>query len=433
MIAVPRLRQYPAQRKGYGVTTSTRPKRYGVEKHGTGYRIKMRWRPYVERFYVESGFADELDADVRARELHRMRDAGSPPPAAGSARTVEQMLDAYLADREGARSTKGERLPLRDSTIERDRHSARALLRYLDRTMPIEKLTRELVVEQHRERAKAHPKAAAEELALLKAALRHAEDRGTRGIDYGIGTIARSPVPRRARRAITAPELVELGEHRSGFVGAGLIPADELPMILGQTGIRIGEALALRDTDVVCTPARVELRIRSNKEGNPDKRVRVVHAGARATLRRALGLRDSTAGPRHLFADERGRALTYSQAYGRAWLPAIRAASAAWLAEHPRHDPADNPFAELTPHDLRSTFATIMRTDYRLDRETVSTLLGHRDGGALLARVYEKADRYELAEAALARFDDDATDDAIADRYQSTGAPSPVALGGYSS
>lgn len=382
------------------VRSLARPARHGVERHGKTWRIRLRWPGHDAPFYAESGFATELDALTRARDLHELRSSGSPPPAAGAALTLAGALDAWRADREGAHEGRGGE-PLRASTLARDDSTVKALLGYLDGALTLAKLTRPLVVAKHRERAKVHPKSAAEELATLKRALRHAEDHGARGIDHGIHSIVRSPVPRRPRRALTSGELVELDAHRVEYPGGGLLPAGELPNLLGRSGLRISEALALRDADIDVTPTTVTLRIRSNKEGNRDKRVRVVDAELDATIRRSLGLRDATAGPRQLFADDYGRRLSYSQAYGRVWLPMRDAAADAWLAAHPTHDPADNPFADLTPHDLRSTFATIMRGEYRVSRETTAHLLGQRDGGATLDRVYDKSDRDDLADREL--------------------------------
>lgn len=374
----------------------SRPKKYGVEKHGAGYRIKMRWTG-VPGFYVESGFADEIDAELRGRDLYKLRATGAPAPSAGAALTVGAALDAWRLDREGAHDGhEGE--VVRDSTLTRDDATIKALLLYFDRDLPLTKLTRPIVVAAHRDRAKAHPKSASEELALLKRALRHAEDHGAAGIDAGIQTIKRSPVPRRQRRALTSREFEAIARHAKvdGRIGRGLLPCCELPELLAFSGLRIREALALRDADVEVEPSgAMWLRIRSNKEGNPDKRVRVVHKALRARLRKALTLRDATAGPRPLFADEYGKPLTYSQAYGSVLTPARRAAEAEWTREHPGHDPLDNPYrdGELTPHDLRSTFATVMRVEYELSRPTVARLLGHRDGGKLLDRVYDKSDR----------------------------------------
>jgi integrase len=328
-----------------------------------------------------------------------MRDAGEPAPTRGAAVTLGDVLDAYRADQEGARTKKGEREPYRASTLLRDDASIKALRRYLDPDLPVTKLSRAMVVAAHRERARAHPKSAGEELALLRRALKDAEDKGTIGIDHGIHTIERSPVPRRTRRALTAREFAQLRRNANPNLGRGLLEDAELLDLLAFTGIRIGEALALRDGDIEIDAAgRMFLRIRTNKEGNPDKRIRVVHKGIRATLRRALRVRDATSGPTLLFRDEYRRPLTYAKATNRIFKPARRNAAAEWSREHPTHDPADNPFlaSELTPHDLRSTFATILRTD-GYSRETVATLLGHRDGGKLLDRVYDKSDRDELA------------------------------------
>jgi len=408
------------------VTTSTRPRRYGVEKHGKGYRIRVKWRGHPEPFYTETGFADEPSAMTRALVLHATRMAGEPPPAAGCEQTLGDVLDAWRADREGLLAGKDG--AIRASTLLRDDNSIKALRRYFDGAMPIGDLKRAEVVEKHRARAKAHPKAAQGELALLKSALGHAEDHGERSIDHGIHSIKPSPVPRRPRRALSSTEHDELVTHRVEYAGAGLLPAHELPAILGRTGLRIGEALALRDTDVDVAPdGSVELRIRSNKEGNPDKRVPVVHEGARLTLRGALTMRDVTRGARPLFADGAGAPLTYSVAYTRVWRPTVEAASSAWLAAHPAHDPDDDPFAELTPHDMRSTFATIMRSEYGLSKPTTAFLLGHSDGGATLDRVYDKSDRGELARAELGKLY--AATGAGAVRYQSTGT-APAALEG---
>jgi len=382
------------------VRSPARPRNRGVERHGKSWRIKLRWKGYERPFYIETGFPTELAAIARAVELAELRDAGSPAPAKGAALTLEQALDAFQLDREGAHEGRNAE-PLRDSTLRRDAASIKAMLRYLDGSLYLSKVTRPMVVAAHRERAKAHPKAASEELRILKLALRHAEDHGARGIDHGIRSIDRSPVPRRPRKALTSAELVELDRHRVPYAGAGLLPLGALPLVLGRSGLRIGEALALRDTDVEITDTSTTLRIRSNKEGNPDKRVRVVDHELAAMLFGALVLRDATRGARPLFADEDGRRLTYSKARNRVFLPARDRAAAAWLAAHPTHDPLDNPFAELTPHDLRSTFATIMRGEYRVSRETTAHLLGQRDGGRLLDRIYDKSNRDELANAEL--------------------------------
>ena len=395
------------------VSSQTRTPRYGVERHGKSWRIRLRWPGHDQRYYCETGFPRESAAIARAVELFELKAAGEPPPLHGGALTLDGVLDAWRADEDGRRSQKGEHAELKSSTLLRTDADLKAIRKYLDCSLPLTKITRAMVVDAHRERARAHPKSAAGELEVLKRALEHAEEHGTRGIDHGIYSIRRSHVPRRVRRSIARTEIVPLtlGAAAYGYRGEGLLPAWTLIDVLARTGLRISEALDLRDADIEITRTKIELRIRSNKEGNRDKRVEVVDRHVRELLRGALRLRDATAGPTLLFADHKGRRMTYSVAYCRIWLPAKRAASAEWLAEHPAHDPADNPFAELTPHDLRSTFATIARTEYGLKRETVAMLLGHRDGGKLLDRVYDKSDRYALADADLARFRDDAAGD----------------------
>jgi integrase len=93
---------------------------------------------------------------------------------------------------------------------------------------------------------------------------------------------------------------------------------------------------------------------------------------------------------RYVFPKREGGPWTYRHWRKLIWDKARERARKAWRERDGLDDEAPTPFCELTPHDLRSTAATLMR-DAGFSREEAAARLGHADTGQLLDRVYDPA------------------------------------------
>lgn len=140
-----------------------------------------------------------------------------------------------------------------------------------------------------------------------------------------------------APRPIAAPELAKLE--------AAVAHADRrtrlLYLVLRWTGVRIGEALALRWRDVELTAGREALTLRTTK-GRVDRHVPLTHGRLVAELARAK--------PRDVAGDAPVFSRSTWNREGRPW--SYRAALVEWGKL------CDAAGVELTPHQLRHTRAT---------------------------------------------------------------------------
>jgi len=152
--------------------------------------------------------------------------------------------------------------------------------------------------------------------------------------------------------------------------------------LLRNTGVRVGELVALRLTDVVISERKGKIVVRWGKGG----RYREIDLNARQAIGDYLGVRPAVADD-HLFIGQRGAGLTV-----RAVESLV--AKYAWLAGLP----------EVTPHTLRHTFAKHL-LDAGENLVTVATLMGHsrldttavytRPGAQDLERAVERLAEHE--------------------------------------
>lgn len=128
------------------------------------------------------------------------------------------------------------------------------------------------------------------------------------------------------------------------------------------------------------------LRIPSRTLGNKSKKEKGIPLtpGERGLFRQQLLVRPPST--RVVFPREGGSA--YDHHFREdVWLPALKAAAAAWCDEHDLPHNAPTPYDGLHVHDLRHTAISLMcRAGYR--PEWVAERVGHNDGGALILRRY---------------------------------------------
>ncbi len=142
--------------------------------------------------------------------------------------------------------------------------------------------------------------------------------------------------------------------------------------IVRETGMRIGEVLALQRADVCLEPGREGLRVRAPKNGHE----RMAVLGAKATPRSLRGLRalikdlHNQPGYVPLFRSNRGTQISYAAAQYQ-WTQLCLAAG---LVD----EVAGKPHLRYTIHQLRHTRGSeLVRAGQPL--EIVQRVLGHRD------------------------------------------------------
>jgi len=375
------------------VTANTARLLPGVDKHGAAYRVRA-WFPDGKggrMRHIENGFPTPDEANARQVELARLKRAGLPPTAAPADRTLAEAAEAFLA----RKRVSGRGRTLRARGFE---HWQRACKPWLDgehAATPLTLLRRHRLEQAVLTRAATAPTSARNELQALKAIIRYAAEPA---VDQSILTIEAIAVEHRQRRALTVDELELLADQAPAY-------ARRMLLVLGTTGLRIGEAFTLTDDRVELHRATAEAPAWGSAlvtaELAKERLAKQVALDAEevALLREQLLAR--AAGTRLVFPTATGRPWRYGQFHKLVWAKATRRAADAWRDERALDETAPTPFDDLTPHDLRSTAATLMRAA-GFTREEAADRLGHVDSGELLDRVYDQGDRGARAQRAIA-------------------------------
>lgn len=185
---------------------------------------------------------------------------------------------------------------------------------------------------------------------------------------------ARNPMsgyaPRKVRRRLPRP-IHDQREQQLLDTSMSVAPPPYrlILTILRETGMRVGEVLALRRGDVTLDPGREALRVREPKNGTE----RVVVLGPTATPRTLRALRThcktTPAGASYdiLFRSPRGTAVSYDAVHYQ-WAQVCERAGLVDEHGHPRY----------TLHQLRHTRGSeLLAQGQRM--EIVQRVLGHRD------------------------------------------------------
>jgi integrase len=357
------------------VTLTTTKLLPGVDRHGAGYRCRLSLNGSL---HIETGLASADRANARILELRELRRLGLPPSAAPAERTLAEATLAFLARKQV--SGRGRRL--RPRGLEHWGRSCKPWLEGEHGGLPLRLLRRQRLEQTILTRAATAPTAARNELQALKAILRYAADPD---LDQSILTIEPIAVDARTRRALSVDELELLAGHAPEY-------ARRMILLLGTTGLRVGEAFTLTDERLDLQAGSALVTAELAKERLP-KRV-ALDAEEIMLLREQLLVR--APGTRLVFPTKTGRPWRYGQFHKLVWSKATSRAGDAWRDEH---DTA-SPFEQLTPHDLRSTAATLMRAA-GFSRDEAADRLGHVDSGELLDRVYDQGDRGARAQRAI--------------------------------
>ncbi len=153
-------------------------------------------------------------------------------------------------------------------------------------------------------------------------------------------------------------------------------PVKAILLLLPQSGLRISEACALRDEDLLLRAGKPALHVHG--KGNKD-RVVPLTADAHAVVSAWIASR-KRAGGGFLFVGYGGHAITPE---------AVRIVTRKLQGAHPE-------LGELSPHILRHTFAT-QALRARVDLATLQSLLGHESMAT--TAIYAKPDDEMRAEA----------------------------------
>ena len=342
--------------------------------------------------HIETGIRTPELANARALELRAMRAAGvSPLAVASSGRTLAEGADALLKHKR----ISGRNRKLRARGVE---HWARSLKPWREgehASTPLTLLSRQQVESTILDRALEAPTAARNELQALKAVIR-AE--ANPGIDQSILTIEAIAVEPRQRRALSLDELDLLAACAPEY-------ARRLLLLKGTAGFRIGELFTLTD-------ARLDLHA-ATRDAPAHGAALVTAELAKERLPKQVALDADQVricreqllarapGTRLVFPTKTGQAWRYGQFHKLVWSKAVSRAAVIWQDERGLDEDAPTPFDGLTPHDLRSTAATLMR-DVGFSREEAADRLGHVDSGELLDRIYDQGDRELRARRAIA-------------------------------
>lgn len=186
----------------------------------------------------------------------------------------------------------------------------------------------------------------------------------------------------RLERHLSAPELHKLGKAIDVYLAEGGNPkAADIARLLALTGCRRGEIAGLRVAEIDLQGAC--LRLAETKTG---RSVRPIGQPAKTLLRKLM----NEAGADFLF--ENGRGDGPYTGFTKEWAKIRKAAG----------------LADVTPHTLRHTFASVAANEFELSGSTVGALLGHASAG-VTERYIHRVDATLIAAAnKVARWIDDA-------------------------
>jgi integrase len=385
-------------------TTRTGERHPGVDHRPNGYRVRMT---FGERRYVRAGIPSFREAKRLALHWEDLRDAGEVPPEAETLphRITFGLLAGEVLHETTTKTSRQTKRKRRASTVHAKTKALKPWSTGPRAKVAVHLFRYEAMRRWYAERSTEAPAAANGELAALKALLRHAREHYGAAIDARILDFKGDPTEERPLVALSVAELE--------FLAMSAPPAYvRLVLVLGTTGLRIGEALTLTDDRVHLGRYEVHIPAELCKEGDgkdvalTDEEVVLFreHLGGRlhVVTPSATGhLPSRTPNAAGLvFPAPRGGFLHYPKFHQNVWTPAVRAAAARWDAQHGAED---NPFRRpegLKPHDLRATAATLMR-EAGLSREDAAARLGHHDSGELLDRIYDRSDKAARSKLAL--------------------------------
>jgi integrase len=362
------------------VTTSTAKLLPGVDQHGAGYRCRLSFGGDP---YIETGLATADAANARILELKELRRLGLPPSAAPADRTLAEAAQAFLARKQ----VSGRGRTLRARGLEHWRRACKPWLDGEHAETPLKLLRRHPLERTILARAAAAPTSARNELQALKAVLRYAADPD---LDQSILTIEPIAVTHRTRKALTVDQLELLASQAPEY-------ARRMLLLAGTAGFRIGELFTLTDDRLDLHAGTALVTAELAKE----RLAKQVALDAEEILLLREQLLARAPGTRLVFPTATGRPWRYGQFHKLVWAKACDRAADVHRDEHGLAETDPTPFDDLTPHDLRSTAATLMRAA-GFTREEAADRLGHVDSGELLDRVYDQGDRGARAQKAIA-------------------------------
>jgi integrase len=291
------------------VTLTTAKLLPGVDRHGAGYRCRLSLNGSL---HIETGLASADRANARILELRELRRLGLPPSAAPAERTLAEATLAFLARKQV--SGRGRRL--RPRGLEHWGRSCKPWLEGEHGGLPLRLLRRQRLEQTILTRAATAPTAARNELQALKAILRYAADPD---LDQSILTIEPIAVDARTRRALSVDELELLAGHAPEY-------ARRMILLLGTTGLRVGEAFTLTDERLDLHAGSALVTAELAKERLP-KQV-ALDAEEIMLLREQLLVR--APGTRLVFPTKTGRPWRYGQFHKLVWSKATSRAGEAW-------------------------------------------------------------------------------------------------------
>jgi integrase len=375
----------------------------GVDRHGDGYRVRVRFGDYR---HVETGFKTTDQAAARAIQLREMRQLGLVPEQGQYDPDVAATASALLMSKKTHVSKKTGRR-LRQSTIDWWERITDPWVDLYGR-LRVSQLRRVMVEDRLAEAALEHVPEANNQLAGIKAVLRHAEARGAT-VDRTILALETIPHAARKRVALTAEQL-EFFAARAPEHGRRMLA------FKGTVGCRWSEL-------VTFTEKRFDAEVRTMFvpaglcKGAVDKTIDLTVAEVHLVREQMLA---RAAGADTIFCSATG--LGWHGRYGdwwrEVWEKTVRWSARDWREVHGLDDDADTPFEwrlrddcddpvvddvgepvfdRLQPHDLRATAITLMR-DAGLTKEQTAARVGHADTGQLIDRIYDQGDKRRRAQ-----------------------------------
>lgn len=289
-------------------------------------------------------FTEKADAEKYLREEERRVELGLYYDA--PAETFGAFLDGFIE--------RKRQMGCKPKTIAECKDTAKYLEPLRDRFFPV--LRRAEVEDMI---AALGPRRRAQRsLMLLKSVLHAAQDRGQR-VDE---TIFRIPAPRYESKEpvfLTAAEMYALSSWMPGYVRR-IVP------VAGLTGLRQGEILSLKDTDLEMDEAK--LHVRSGKTKASRRTVNLSQEVV-GLLREQL-LERPAVETEYVFPDKEGKRWIATAFMAQVFRPARELAGMG-----------------CNFHSLRHSYASLM-VRAGVDVTTIADEMGHVDGGALLLRRY---------------------------------------------